>query len=279
MTGVGFITSSPIRLRFVPAAADTGVLFQRTDLKNASPIPARVESVTGTSRRTTLGSGSNQITLVEHILSALAGLRIDNCLVELDGPEPPGLDGSSREFVEVLLSAGVGLQTAMRPVWTTSVPIRVSQNGATLTIHPESGSDFKMSYFLNYGHRSSIPPQMHTEIITPETYASELASSRTFVLEAEVAELQEQGIGKHLTAKDLLVFGERGPIDNQLRFANEPARHKVLDLVGDLALCGFDLAGHVVAYRSGHPLNIELARALTQAARNAASPVMTRRAA
>jgi UDP-3-O-acyl-N-acetylglucosamine deacetylase len=109
---------------------------------------------------------------------------------------------------------------------------------------------------------SPIGRQLHTQGITPATFASDLASCRTFILESEVAELRRQGLGSRTTAADLLVFGRYGPIDNRLRYANEPARHKVLDLVGDLALLGADLSGHVVAYRSGHPLNVELVRAL-----------------
>src|SRR6202035_698393 len=104
--------------------------------------------------------------------------------------------------------------------------------------------------------------QTYTQLITPEWFADEMAGCRTFLLESEADELRRQGLGARTTAADLLVFGRRGPIDNELRFANEPARHKVLDMIGDLSLLGVDLCGHVVAYRSGHPLNVELARRL-----------------
>ncbi len=111
---------------------------------------------------------------------------------------------------------------------------------------------------------SPIGRQVHTQAFTPGLFAQELASCRTFILETEAAELRRQGLGTRTTAADLLVFGPRGPVDNTLRYANEPARHKVLDLVGDLSLLGADLCGHVVAYRSGHPLNVELVRRLRQ---------------
>ena len=266
VAGAGMVTGSKIRLRFTPATPDHGVAFLRTDIPNATPIPARAESVTGTARRTTLGSGPNSVTLVEHVLAALAGMRIDNCLVELDGPEPPGLDGSSEGYVETLLAAGTVLQNSRRSRLSVTEPVTVTQGGATLSIYPREGDDLLISYLLDYGPRSPIPPQSLTLSITPDRFRQDLARCRTYVLEHEAIELQRQGVGRHLNASEVLVFGPKGLIDNRLRFSDEPARHKILDLVGDLALCGFDLVGHVVAYRSGHPLNVELARALTRVA-------------
>jgi UDP-3-O-acyl-N-acetylglucosamine deacetylase len=206
------------------------------------------------------------VALVEHVLAALAGLRIDNCLVELDAPEPPGLDGSARGFVQALSSAGLVLQPARRSVWTVDQPVGVAAAGATLTLHPPADDHpgLLLSYFLDYGPRAPIGRQLCTCEVSPAVFAQELASARTFLLEAEAEELRRQGLGTRTSASDLLVFGTHGVIDNVLRHANEPARHKLLDLIGDLSLLGADLCGHVVAYRSGHPLNVELARALHQ---------------
>lgn len=258
------VTGKKVRLRFTPATPDSGVAFLRTDIPSAAPIPARVESVTGTARRTTLGTAPNQITLVEHVLAALSGMRVDNCLIEIDGPEPPGLDGSSEGYADVLLATGTVLQPARRPRLTLTEPVTVSRDGATLSIYPREGDDLLISYLLDYGPRSPIAPQSLTQVINPDRFRQELARCRTYVLEHEALELQRQGVGRHLKPSEVLVFGPKGLIDNRLRFPDEPARHKILDLVGDLALCGFDLVGHVVAYRSGHPLNVELARALTR---------------
>jgi len=264
--GVGLVTGTKIKLRFRPAAPDTGVAFLRTDIPDATPIQARVESVTGTARRTTLGSGKNQVTLVEHVLAALAGMRVDNCIVELDGPEPPGLDGSSEGYVDTLLSAGTTLQNSRKARLSVSEPVTVSQGNSTLSIYPREGDDLIISYLLDYGPFSPIAPQSLTLVVNPDRFQKELACCRTYVLEHEAIELQRQGVGRHLNPSEILVFGPKGLIDNRLRFSDEPARHKILDLVGDLALCGYDLVGHVVAYRSGHPLNVELARALTRVA-------------
>jgi UDP-3-O-acyl-N-acetylglucosamine deacetylase len=141
-------------------------------------------------------------------------------------------------------------------------PVTVAEHGATLTLHPLPTSGLTISYLLDYGPASPIGRQTVTRTITPELFLNDLAQSRTFLLEDEAVELRRQGLGTRTTPSDLLVFGRHGPIANRLRHADEPARHKVLDLVGDLALLGRDLVGHVVAYRSGHTLNIELVRAL-----------------
>jgi UDP-3-O-acyl N-acetylglucosamine deacetylase len=274
--GVGFVTGSGVRVRFLPAAADTGVVFVRTDLPDRPATPALAGQVTGTQRRTTLGPAATGVTLVEHVLAALAGLRVDNCEIEIDGPEPPGLDGSAMGFVTALSDAGTTLQTARRPVWAVSEPVIVSQAGATVGLHPPDfpgASGLRVSYILDYGPHATIPRQSHTMPVSPESFVREVAGCRTFLLDREVEGLHAQGVGRHLTAADVLVFGPRGPIDNVLRFGDEPARHKVLDLIGDLSLCGFDLAGHVVAYRSGHSLNAMLASALATRARAAAEPV------
>jgi UDP-3-O-[3-hydroxymyristoyl] N-acetylglucosamine deacetylase len=262
--GIGFLTGAHVRLRFAPAAPDTGVVFVRTDLRPHLAIPARIDQVTGTQRRTTLGRPPAQVALVEHVMAALAGLRIDNCYVELNAPEPPGLDGSARRFVDALRHGGTVLQPARRAAWSVDHSVVVGHDGATLAIHPAEDDEFRISYLLDYGNGSPIARQTHTQLITPEWFADEAASSRTFLLESEAIELRRQGLGARTTAADLLVFGRHGPIDNRLRYGNEPARHKVLDLVGDLALFGHDLRGHIVAYRSGHPLNVELVRMLTR---------------
>jgi UDP-3-O-acyl N-acetylglucosamine deacetylase len=260
--GVGFLTGAEVCLRFKPAPPSTGIVFVRTDLRPALHIPAQIHQVTGTQRRTTLGKAPGQVALVEHVLAALAGLRIDNCLVELNAPEPPGLDGSAQHFVETLREAGAVLQAARREVWCVDARLVITSAGASLALYPPRNNELTITYLLNYGLNSPIDRQIFTASITPESFANEVAACRTFILEAEAAELRRQGLGERTTAADLLIFGRHGPIANRLRFANEPARHKVLDLVGDLSLLGHDLRGHVVAYRSGHPLNIELVRAL-----------------
>jgi UDP-3-O-acyl N-acetylglucosamine deacetylase len=258
LEGVGMCSGAAVRLRFEPAAPHTGLAFVRTDVSGSEMIPAVVGSVTGTNRRTTLGRPPRHVALVEHVLAALAGLRVDNCLIHLDAAEPPGCDGSARQFVRALLKVGIVRQAASRAVWTVSRPVTLARAGATLTVHPGE-EDLKISYMLDYGARMPIGRQTHSQRITPERFTHSLADCRTFILEEEAAEFRRQGLGERMTPADLLVFGPRGPIQNRLRHADEPVRHKILDLVGDLALVGQDLRGHVVGYRSGHPLNVEMA--------------------
>jgi UDP-3-O-acyl-N-acetylglucosamine deacetylase len=177
------------------------------------------------------------------------------------------LDGSALGFVQALLTSGVQQQSATRAVWYTEEPITLRSGGATLTLHPPSpGAEdaLELTYFLDYGPLAPIIRQVHTQTLMPGPFIQNLAGCRTFLLASEAEELRRQGLGSATTPADLLVFGPRGPIDNRLRFGNEPARHKVLDMIGDLSLLGADLCGHVVAYRSGHPLNVELVRVLEQ---------------
>ncbi|MCU0702776.1 MAG: UDP-3-O-acyl-N-acetylglucosamine deacetylase [Fimbriiglobus sp.] len=270
LSGPGFITGAKVTVRLLPAPVDAGVLFVRPDLSGLPVLPARVDYVTSTQRRTTLGGGDGAITLVEHLLATLAGLRVDNCVIELDGPEPPGLDGSAQAFVDAVLAAGIESQPARRAIWAVQQPLTVQKAGATVSLHPPADDQLNglvATYMLDYGPTAHIPRQSHTMPVSPDTFAREVANCRTFVTEREALTLVEHGIGKHLTARDLLVFGPNGLIDNELRHANEPARHKVLDLIGDLFLCGIDLVGHVVAYRSGHSLNVAMAKAVAVKAR------------
>jgi UDP-3-O-acyl N-acetylglucosamine deacetylase len=261
--GIGYVTGRHVRLRFRPAPASTGVVFVRTDLGPQERIPARVEHVTGTARRTTLGQPPVHVGLVEHVLAALSGLRIDNCFVELDAPEPPGLDGSAQPFVIALLQAGTVTQSERRGVWTVDRPVTVADKDATITLHPTEKPELRVSYLLDYGLESPIQWQMCTQTITPASFATQVAPSRTFVTEEEAIMLRKQGLGPRTTVSDLLVYGRQGPINNSVRFGNEPARHKILDILGDLSLIGCDLRGHVVAYRTGHPHNVQLVQLLS----------------
>lgn len=273
VSGVGLLSGSAVRLRMFPAAPSTGVVFVRRDQPGMPGIAAHVGQVTGTNRRTTLGHAPVQVTLVEHVLAALAGLRVDNCRIEIDGPEAPGLDGSARGYVEALLTAGIAEQPARRSIWSVEAPIEVRAGGATLTMHPAEKPGLCLTYFLDYGPVAPIHKQVRTVWLTPDTFVRDLSACRTFLLESEAVEIRRCGLGIKTSPADLLVFGRNGPIDNQLRFADEPARHKLLDIVGDLSLFGADLAGHIIAYRSGHPLNVELTRQLSArvAVKNAAA--------
>src|SRR4051794_443264 len=175
--GVGLLTGTPVRLRFVPAAAAAGVAFSRIDLPGRPRVAAHVSSVTGTHRRTTLGRAPAQVTLVEHVLAALAGLKIDNCTVEIDGVEPPGLDGSSKGFVTALVQAGIRDQPARRGIWCTDEPVTVQAGDATLTLHPPVAgqeAELTMTYFLDYGPWSPLGRQVYTHPINPGAFIGQI---------------------------------------------------------------------------------------------------------
>jgi UDP-3-O-[3-hydroxymyristoyl] N-acetylglucosamine deacetylase / 3-hydroxyacyl-[acyl-carrier-protein] dehydratase len=261
--GVGFFHGADVTIRFHPAEADTGVVFQRSDLPGRPTIPARIDSVAPSQRRTTIGRDGANVEMIEHVMAALAGLQIDNTVVEIDAGECPGCDGSSRVFVEALDHAGIVEQDRMRQALVVQDSISIREGDSVLAIHPPAAAGgLMLSYHLDYGREAPIPSQSFCVGLTAETFRSDLAPSRTFLLDTEATALRAAGIGVRTTAADLLLFGREGVVGNVLRYPDECARHKVLDMVGDLALLGLDLHGFVVAYRSGHHTNAALARRL-----------------
>ncbi len=263
--GVGFLTGADVSLRFRPAEADTGVVFVRTDLPDRPSVAAHIRHVVPRQRRTTLQHGAASVEMVEHVLAALAGLHIDNCTVEIDAPETPACDCSSQAFVEGLSAAGVAELDRERETLVIDRPISVREGQSVLTALPGDGEGLTLAYHLDYGRQTSIGAQSFFLDLSPESFRRELAPSRTFLLEAEAHALREAGVGSRTTEADLLIFGPDGVIGNRLRYPDECARHKVLDMVGDLSLLSKDLSGHVVAHRSGHQLNAALVRRLLRA--------------
>ncbi len=245
-----------------PCRARHGRGFPSRRLAGSAIVPARIGHVVPSSRRTTIQRGSAQVEMIEHVMAALAGSRIDNCLVEIDAPECPGCDGSSRVFVEVLEQAGAVEQDQPRKALAIERSFTVREGNATLAALPGSGDGLTLSYHLDYGPDSAIGSQSYLIDLTPPTFRKELAASRTFLLESEVQALRAAGIGTRATPADVLIFGQRGVVGNTLRFADECVRHKLLDMVGDLSLLGMDLHGFVVAHRSGHHTNASLVRRL-----------------
>jgi len=260
--GYGFWGGRDIRVEFRPAAANTGIVFVRHDLKPQVRIPARVQNRIESPRRTTLTFNGASVEMIEHVMAALAGLQIDNCEVWLNGSELPGVDGSSLPFVEALVGAGVVLQTEPRPYLIISDITRVGDQEAWIEARPSRYSGLSIQYKLDYGPNHPIGRETWKGQVDPHSFRHELAPARTFVMQEEAEWLRQQGLAQRCTSQDLLVFGPDGPIDNDLRMESECVSHKVLDMVGDLALAGCDLMGHFVAHRSGHRLNAMMVQAL-----------------
>ena len=202
--------------------------------------------------------------MVEHLLAALYGMQIDNCEIVVSGPEMPAFDGSCQIAVDAIDCAGAIDQDAAQDQLMVTETIRVGNDDCWIEARPQPNpGDELMSirYELDYGD-GPIGRQTFSTPVDPNRFRREIAPARTFLLEHEAIKLQEQGISNRATFRDLLVYGPTGPIQNTLRFVDECARHKVLDIVGDLALLGIDLNAEIIAHRSGHKQNTELAASL-----------------
>ncbi len=260
--GFGYWSGRDVRVEFRPAPADTGIVFFRSDVPQPVATPATVQFRIEAPRRTTLSVRGVAVEMVEHILAALAGLRIDNCEVWMSAAEAPGCDGSSSAFVAALQRAGVVEQLAPRKQLVVTETIRVGDDDCWVEASPSPTGELVLRYRLDFGANSPIGRETFQLAVTPESFVRELATARTFLLRHEAEWLLSQGLGARTTYRDLLVFDDEGPIENELRFENECERHKTLDLLGDLALSGCDIVGRIAAHRSGHRQNADLVRAL-----------------
>ena len=263
MSGYGFWSGRDIDLNFQPAEANTGIVFVRSDLPGQPRIPAVIQNRINGPRRTTLVAEGCPVEMVEHVLAALAGLQIDNCEIHATRAEMPGDDGSSKAFTDALSQAGLVELEAERQTIRVTSSIRVGDENTWIQADPVEQDQFELAYQLDYAC-PSIGTQTYQTQVTPEIFAKEIAPARTFVLLEEAQELQKKGLGQRVSFKDILVFGPDGPIDNQVRFENECARHKLLDMIGDFSLSGTDLIGKFTASKSGHRLNSQLVFALLQ---------------
>lgn len=237
------------------------MVFTRTDLPGAPRIRADADHLGIRQRRTALvGPGDAEVHTVEHFLACCLGLGIDNLVVELDGPECPGMDGSGRDFAELLSGLEPLEQSAARDEITLDAPVAVSGGPAALVAFPAEDG-LEVSYTLEYDH-PMLGRQHFSLDVGPERFVEEIASARTFCLASEADALRSLGLGKGATYQNTLVVGDDGVIENTPRWPDEFARHKLLDLLGDLFLVGADVRAHVHAYRSGHAQNLQLVRAL-----------------
>ncbi len=259
---MGLHSGAETTLRVRPAPAGAGVAFVRTDLPGAPRIRADADHLGVRQRRTALvGPGDAEVHTVEHFLAACMGLGIDNLEVELDGSECPGMDGSARDFVALLDDLGTRDQDAPRDEIRIEETVAVGAGPDRALVAMPAAEGFRVSYTLDYGD-AWLGRQVFALQVTPETFRSEVAGARTFCLASEAEALRQVGLGQGATYENTLVVGDDGVIENTTRWPDEFARHKLLDLLGDLFLAGADLQGHVHAYRTGHAANLSLVRAL-----------------
>lgn len=283
MTGVGLHTGVPVTMTFNPAPEHHGYVFRRIDLEGSPLVRADVDNVVDTSRGTTIEENGARIHTVEHVLAALAGLQIDNALIDLDGPEPPVMDGSSYAFIEALKKAGIETQEADREYFVIDQPIHFYENERHVDLAALPLDDFRVTVMIDYN--SPVLGSQHATLLNIDQFEKDFANSRTFCFLHELEQLVEAGlikggdlnnaivvVDKEVNSTDMQRLSElfqkphievakEGILNNlELRHNNEPARHKLLDLIGDLALIGAPIKAQILAARPGHKANVEFAR-------------------
>ena len=260
--GIGLHTGERSKLIFHPAPADTGIVFMKKNSSQSEMIKPEIDNLLDTTkfpRRTSIGNECVQIHTIEHLLSALYAMEIDNILIEINGNECPGMDGSAKPFVDVLRKAGIKELNKKKNIFIVKEPIYISENNNHIIALPSS--ELKISYILDYPG-TTLGSQYASYSITPEIYEKEIAPARTFCLKEEIEPLKKMGLGKGSDYKNTLVIDDKNrcPIDNQFRFKDEPVRHKINDLIGDIALFGSYIVGHIIGIKSGHSLNTSFIR-------------------
>ena len=267
--GIGLQTGRKVTLGLKGSPVNSGISFVRTDLPNKPSLNLKSIDLSDpgskgqidNERRTTLGFGPFQIQTTEHLLAALSGFSIDNAVVELDNVELPGLDGSAKGFADLLKKAGIVEQPAPKQFLKVDKVIWHASGDSFIAVFPDE--EFRVSYTLSYNH-PGLGTQFRSIAVNESNFEKEIAPARTFCIEEEAMELLKRGLGKGADYDNTLVMGKLGPIKTALRFPDEPARHKILDLIGDLYILGIPVIGHVVAIKSGHSLNMELVKSLTR---------------
>ncbi len=260
--GTSLHTGKPVKLTIKPAEANTGLKFRRIDLPDKPFIAASAANVQTVERATTLAEGSVNVHTVEHILSALTGMGVDNAIIEMDSNEPPICDGSAAPFVELIRKAGIEEQDVPCTVWEIREPIMVeNKNGSRIIIMPDK--KFRIS-LTAVGPNGRVTQYFHSEI-TPETYEKELSTARTFCFYEDIEPLLKKGLIQGGTLDNAIVIkDDQYMCAGGLRFHNECARHKAMDMIGDLILNGCRILGHVIAVMPGHGINTQMAQKLQQ---------------
>ena len=254
--GIGLHSGNKVTLSLKPAPADYGIRFQRSDLGGLE-IPATVTHLGGIQYQTGLTREAVSVETVEHLLAALTALGIDNAIVELNHPEVPIMDGSAAPFVYLILNeAGVRKLSAPRRFLKVLRPISLTHGDKRIALYPSD--HFKVTYSISFDH-PLLRHQSRTLRITEETFAEEVAPARTFTFLKDVEMLRQNGLALGGSLENAIVLGETGVLNNALRFEDEFVRHKILDAVGDLALVGYPVIGHLVVHRAGHALHTEFA--------------------
>jgi UDP-3-O-[3-hydroxymyristoyl] N-acetylglucosamine deacetylase/3-hydroxyacyl-[acyl-carrier-protein] dehydratase len=261
LDGIGLHLGLPCRITFRPGACGAGIRFVRKDRPGSAPIRAVASEAVETERRTQLGAGDAALHTVEHVLAAVAGASLDDLLIEMDGPEPPIMDGSAGPFLRALTSAGVKTNGGVAETLVVRDGFRVDEGESWYEAHP--GPELTVEVSIDFPH-PLVGQQSGAYRVTPDAFARELADARTFGFADEVEMLRGKGLIRGGTTDNAVVLGPAGVVDNTLRWPDEFVRHKALDCVGDLALAGARLRGRIVTHRPSHSGTVRFVRELVK---------------
>jgi UDP-3-O-[3-hydroxymyristoyl] N-acetylglucosamine deacetylase len=253
--GIGLHSGKKVTLSLKPAAVGSGIRFRRADLGGLE-VPATVQHVGGINYATGLTRDAVHIDTVEHLLSALVSLGVDNVLVDLNSPEVPIMDGSAAPFVYLIQEAGLKVQSSPRQYLKVVRPITMTRGDKRIALYPSD--HFKVTYSIAFDH-PLLRHQSRTIRLSEDAFVDEIAPARTFTFLKEVEMLRQQGLALGGSLENAIVVGDTGVLNNALRFDDEFVRHKILDVIGDMALVGHPLIGHLVAHRGGHALHTAFA--------------------
>lgn len=255
--GLGLHSGMPVTMTMHPAAPGTGIIFKRSDLPGGPEVPAQSRYITNTLRATTLEKGEAKVFTVEHVLSALYALQIDNCVIEMDSPEPPVGDGSAKTFCDMVEEARIETQDEMIPILTLDTSAAVYEDNKFITALPYDGLRIT---FTSINPHPLLGTQMRDVVIDHDSYMKEIAPARTIGFTWELEAMRKMGLGKGGTLENAVVYSETECL-SQLRFPDELVRHKILDILGDISLVG-PLHAHIIAVLGSHKLNAELSEKL-----------------
>ena len=264
VSGIGLHLGEACTLRFRPAPGGNRITFRRADIAGAEPIPASVEQVSASERRTQLGSGENTVHTVEHVLAAATALGIDDLIIEMDGPEPPILDGSAAAFFEALKESGLAVVDGHPEILVLTEPVRIIDGESVYEAYPSDQLDLDVT--IEFPHLK-IGRQAMRLRVTEATFAAELAGARTFGFVHEVEWLRSRGLIKGASTENAIVLDETGIVNGPLRWDDEFVRHKAMDCVGDLALAGARVHARITAVKPSHRGTVTLVRELLRAGR------------
>ncbi len=260
LAGVGLHSGVSVSMALLPAPAGAGLVFRRTDLEGQPEVPADRHHVIPASRGTRLKAGKAEVQTIEHILAALRGLGVDNAVIELDAGEPPALGGSGKAFVDPILEVGLEEQETLRASYQVLFPVSYQEKGAAITALP--CEDFRISFTIEYPG-TAIGYQSKSMVVDPTTFQNDLILARTFCLKQEVDAMREAGLSLGGSLDNALVVeGDEILNDGELHYPDEFVRHKMFDLVGDLAIAGAPIRGHFIAHKTGHVHNVKLLKKL-----------------